>query len=77
MRLLLDTHILLWAAADQLPAKAAQYIEDRANTLLFSPASLWKLFASAEHPQARAAKRQAVTFPSIFFFFPPAPPCLV
>jgi len=43
MKILLDTHILLWAAADDLPAPAARYIADSANTLLFSPASLWEI----------------------------------
>jgi len=43
MKLLLDTHILLWAAADELPPEAARYIKDMANTLLFSPASLWEI----------------------------------
>ena len=43
MKLLLDTHILLWAAAGELPSEAARYIEDMANTLLFSPASIWEI----------------------------------
>ncbi|MDR1158212.1 MAG: type II toxin-antitoxin system VapC family toxin [Oscillospiraceae bacterium] len=43
MRLLLDTHILLWAATGELPAGAKRYIEDMSNTLLFSPASLWEI----------------------------------
>ncbi|MDR1206148.1 MAG: type II toxin-antitoxin system VapC family toxin [Peptococcaceae bacterium] len=43
MRLLLDTHIILWAAADELPPAARQYIDDLSNTLLFSPASLWEV----------------------------------
>ena len=43
MRILLDTHILLWAAADKLPPGAAKYVEDNANTLLFSSASIWEI----------------------------------
>ena len=43
MKVLLDTHILLWAAAGELPQEAARYIEDNANTLLFSPVSLWEV----------------------------------
>jgi PIN domain nuclease of toxin-antitoxin system len=42
MRLLLDTHVLLWAA-DELPPLAEQYVNDMSNTLLFSPASLWEI----------------------------------
>jgi PIN domain nuclease of toxin-antitoxin system len=43
MKLLLDTHVLLWAAIGQLPKKARGLIEDTANRLFFSPASLWEI----------------------------------
>lgn len=43
MNYLLDTHILLWAAAGELPAKAAEYIEDENNSLFFSSASIWEV----------------------------------
>lgn len=45
MKLLLDTHLLLWAAGmpDRLPAAALAAIEDGENELLFSPASLWEV----------------------------------
>ena len=43
MTLLLDTHILLWAAAEELPETIAPYINDRENMLLFSSASLWEV----------------------------------
>ena len=43
MRLLIDTHILLWAAAGELPPEAARYIHTMDNTLLFSPASIWEV----------------------------------
>jgi PIN domain nuclease of toxin-antitoxin system len=49
MKLLLDTQILLWAAgepvgvAGALPARAAALIDDPANDLLFSAASLWEV----------------------------------
>lgn len=44
MRLLLDTHLLLWAAAgDGLSAKASALIHDPANSLVFSPASIWEV----------------------------------
>lgn len=45
MKLLLDTHLLLWAAGlpERLPLAAARLIEDEANTLLFSAASLWEV----------------------------------
>jgi len=43
MKLLLDTHILLWSAIDKLPASAAEYILDGSSTLYFSPASIWEV----------------------------------
>ncbi|MCG5480949.1 type II toxin-antitoxin system VapC family toxin [Sinorhizobium alkalisoli] len=45
MNLLLDTHILLWAAGDpsRLPAEARHLIENRENLLYFSAASLWEI----------------------------------
>ncbi|MET3217587.1 UNVERIFIED_ORG: PIN domain nuclease of toxin-antitoxin system [Burkholderia territorii] len=45
MKLLLDTHLILWTAADAtaLPDRARTLIEDPAHTLLFSVASLWEI----------------------------------
>jgi len=43
MKVLLDTHILLWAAANTLPKKAVSYFSDKENTLLFSSASIWEI----------------------------------
>lgn len=45
MKLLLDTHVLLWAAgaARRLPAAARALIEDSRNQPLFSTASLWEI----------------------------------
>ena len=43
MKILLDTHILLWAAAGTLPFEAVPYIEDAKNTIFFSAASLWEI----------------------------------
>ncbi|MCJ2140671.1 type II toxin-antitoxin system VapC family toxin [Methylobacterium sp. E-066] len=45
MSYLLDTHILLWAAAgsDRLISAARRLIEDPAHTLMFSAASLWEI----------------------------------
>lgn len=45
MKLLLDTHLLLWAAGepDKLPATALAEIENTDNELLFSAASLWEV----------------------------------
>ncbi|MGL4280438.1 MAG: type II toxin-antitoxin system VapC family toxin [Albidovulum sp.] len=45
MNLLLDTHLLLWAAArdDQMTPTADALIKDPANRLAFSVASLWEV----------------------------------
>jgi len=45
MKLLLDTHLLLWAAGspEYLPIAARPLLEDPQNELLFSAASLWEI----------------------------------
>lgn len=45
MKLLLDTHLLLWAAGqpEQLSATARTLLEDPLNELMFSAASLWEV----------------------------------
>ena len=43
MKLLLDTHMLLWAAAGTLPQDAEKMLLDGGNTLFFSPASIWEI----------------------------------
>ncbi len=49
MRLLLDTHVLLWALASpkQLGKDARAAIEDPANVVLFSAASIWEIAIKA------------------------------
>lgn len=43
MKLLLDTRMLLWAAAGTLPKEAETMLIDGNNSLYFSPASLWEI----------------------------------
>jgi hypothetical protein len=45
MRVLLDTHMLLWAAAmsARLPAQARMLLEDASNEVYCSVASLWEI----------------------------------
>ncbi|MBB5372707.1 type II toxin-antitoxin system VapC family toxin [Acidocella aromatica] len=49
MRLLLDTHLLLWALAepDRLDATTRTALEDAGNEVLFSAASLWEIAIKA------------------------------
>ena len=43
MKLLLDTHILLRAAAGTLARDAEKMVIDGKNTLFFSPVSIWEI----------------------------------
>ena len=45
MKLLLDTHLLLWAAGQpgQFSAAARRLLDDPENELMFSSASLWEV----------------------------------
>jgi len=45
LKILLDTHLLLWAAGmpDRLPAAALEVIENSENQLVYSSASLWEV----------------------------------
>ena len=53
MRLLLDTHVALWAIADspELPTKARQLILDTGNEIYTSAASVWEI--SIKHSLGR------------------------
>lgn len=45
MKLLIDTHLLLWLAlgSDKLSTQARTVIEDAGNSLFFSAASIWEI----------------------------------
>ncbi len=49
MRLLLDTHVLLWAlvSPERLDATTRAVLEDPQNEVLFSAASLWEIAIKA------------------------------
>ena len=51
MRLLLDTHLLIWAVSspDHLSAKALELMNDEAHQLFFSAASLWEIAIKASY----------------------------
>lgn len=50
MRILLDSHILLWALVElaRLPGKARSLVENDANEILFSAASIWEIAIKAQ-----------------------------
>ena len=43
MKILLDTHILIWLSDGKVPHRAAEYVNNPGNTLLFSSASIWEV----------------------------------
>jgi PIN domain nuclease of toxin-antitoxin system len=45
VRVLVDTHVLLWAATapDRLPQRFREYLESPANDVFFSAASIWEI----------------------------------
>ncbi len=49
MRLLVDTHLVLWAAAGsrKLPKEARRLLEHPANEVFYSAASLWEIAIKA------------------------------
>lgn len=55
MRLLLDTHIILWSAADpeKLSQDIADELENNSNELWYSPISVWEIFLLAEKGRIR------------------------
>ena len=60
MRLLLDTHALLWALTrpNRLSARARELITDRANTLVVSAVSGWEL--STKHRLGKLASAESL-----------------
>lgn len=58
MRALLDTHLLLWALADdpKLPVVARTIIADASNPIFYSAASVWEVsIKHALHPERMLA----------------------
>ncbi|SFT50191.1 hypothetical protein SAMN05192563_1001511 [Paraburkholderia aspalathi] len=61
MRVLLDTHIALWAAegASLLSSQAARLIEDPSNMLLVSAAAIWEIAIKHAKGNLRVHPRDA------------------
>lgn len=79
MRLLLDTHLLLWALAepDRLDAVTRAALEDPGNEVLFSAASLWEIAIKAGLGRADFAfePQQILLFGAGYRFCRAAGPC--
>jgi PIN domain nuclease of toxin-antitoxin system len=43
VKILLDTNMLIWAAAGMLPKEAVPYIANPGNILFFSAANIWEI----------------------------------
>jgi PIN domain nuclease of toxin-antitoxin system len=54
MKLLLDTHLLLWAAVEpaRLSRRARRLMDDPDHELLFSPVSLWEVAIKRQRRRA-------------------------
>jgi len=50
LNLLLDTHVILWSAAEpeRFPQNVAEELENESNELWFSPISIWEILLLAE-----------------------------
>jgi PIN domain nuclease of toxin-antitoxin system len=59
MRLLLDTHVLLWAVSDpgRLSSKTRDILENAASEVLFSAAGIWEIAIKAGLGRADFAVR--------------------
>jgi len=57
MKLLLDTHILLWSLSDsqKLPLKIKEALEDKANDLWLSPITIWEILLLNEKGRIQIA----------------------
>jgi PIN domain nuclease of toxin-antitoxin system len=70
VRLLLDTHIALWAILDdeRLPRTARELIEDLGNDVLVSAASVWEI--AIKHALARGhASDMPISGPAALAYF--------
>jgi len=58
VKLLLDTHLLLWAASqpERLSTAAQKLLSDRRNELMFSAASLWEIAIKSTWPASPAQR---------------------
>jgi len=70
VRLLLDTHTLLWALKGVLDEAAKQIIIDANNTLYFSPVNLWEIELKAQKLNTTAAQIQRCLIASGYFELP-------
>jgi PIN domain nuclease of toxin-antitoxin system len=58
MRLLLDTHALIWwvSSSEQLPQKVLDLLEDAENSLFLSVASIWEMQIKCQNGKLELGK---------------------
>lgn len=64
MKILLDTHVLIWAldSPQRLPERVRDDLADPANDVLFSSASLWEIAIKAGQGRSNFKARPALTW---------------
>jgi PIN domain nuclease of toxin-antitoxin system len=72
LRLLLDTHIILWSAAEpeKLPTNIAEELDNDLNELWFSPISVWEILLLAEKGRIALGSDHVKSVRDIFHTIP-------
>jgi len=68
LKLILDTHIILWSAAEpqRLSPKITEALENQSNELWFSPVSVWEILMLAEKGRISLGSNVVKTVREIF-----------
>jgi len=68
LKLILDTHIILWSAAEpqRLSPKITEALENQSNELWFSPVSVWEILVLAEKGRISLGSNVVKTVREIF-----------
>ena len=68
MKLLLDTHVILWSAAEpeRFPQNIAVELENESNELWFSPISVWEILLLAEKQRVILETEHKMSIRKIF-----------
>jgi len=72
LKLLLDTHVILWSAAEpeRFPQNIAVELENESNELWFSPISVWEILLLAEKQRVILETEHKMSIRKIFQSLP-------
>lgn len=72
LNLLLDTHVILWAASEpeRLPANIVAELENPGNDLWYSPISVWEILLLAEKGRISVGKDTGKAIRNLFQVLP-------